>query len=183
MPETPLRYAEVPWTVQYTGDSVYGKAPWQRVERLYLVEIREPDERADFSLNLDSVFVLDRVSRELKRGEVIWNESIDAGTDLTTLTLRIRKDGLYMDKNEDMPDIETIVGEAELEAWEAEQRRAREKSAASVASLVGSGGKDDGPDIVQPPVGDPDDPMDPIDAMSDNDFDGPEDTPAVDLGF
>lgn len=68
-------------------------------------------------------------------------------------------------------------------AWEAEQRRAREKSAASVASLVGSGGKDDGPDIVQPPVGDPDDPMDPIDAMSDNDFDGPEDTPAVDLGF
>lgn len=31
MPETPLRYAEVPWTVQYTGDSVYGKAPWQRV--------------------------------------------------------------------------------------------------------------------------------------------------------
>lgn len=64
-------------------------ATWQ-VERLYLVEIREPDERADFSLNLDSVFVLDRVSRELKRGEVIWNESIDAGTDLTTLTLRIR---------------------------------------------------------------------------------------------
>lgn len=64
-------------------------ATWQ-VERLYLVEIREPDERADFSLNLDSVFVLDRVSRELKRGEVIWNESIDADTDLTTLTLRIR---------------------------------------------------------------------------------------------
>ena len=27
------------------------------------------------------------------------------------------------------------------------------------------------------------DAQDPIDAMSDNDFDGPEDTPAVDLGF
>lgn len=31
------------------------------------------------------------------------------------ISLACRKDGLYMDKNEDMPDIETIVGEAELE--------------------------------------------------------------------
>ncbi len=52
-----------------------------------------------------------------------------------------------------------------------------------MASLVGSGGKDDGPDIVQPSMGDADEPQDPINAMSDNDFDGPEDTPAVDLGF
>ena len=31
MPETPARYAEVPWIVQYSGDSVYGKPAWQRV--------------------------------------------------------------------------------------------------------------------------------------------------------
>jgi len=69
--------------------------------------------------------------------------------------------------------------------WEAEQKKARDKSAASVASLVGSKGKDDGSDDVQPPSGPDDDdgPLDPIDAMSNTDFDGPEDTPAVDLGF
>ncbi|EIE19823.1 hypothetical protein COCSUDRAFT_44249 [Coccomyxa subellipsoidea C-169] len=183
MPESPVRYVDVPWVVKYSGDSVYGKSPWQRVERVYLVELRDPDERADFSLNLENVFVLDRQTKELSRGQVIRNESINADTDVTTLTLRIRKDGLYLDRYEDMPDIEEIVGNAELEAWEREQKRAREKTAASVASLVGSGGKDDGPDIVQPSMGDADEPQDPINAMSDNDFDGPEDTPAVDLGF
>ncbi len=57
---------------------------------MYLVELRDPDERADFSLNLENVFVLDRQTKELSRGQVIRNESIDADTDVTTLTLRIR---------------------------------------------------------------------------------------------
>ena len=25
------RYSEVPWRVRFTGDTVYGKQPWQRV--------------------------------------------------------------------------------------------------------------------------------------------------------
>ncbi len=69
--------------------------------------------------------------------------------------------------------------------WEAEQRKARDKSAASVASLVG-GSKDEGGADVAQQSADADEepePQDPIDAMSDEDFDGPEDTPAVDLGF
>lgn len=31
MPESPVRYVDVPWVVKYSGDSVYGKNPWQRV--------------------------------------------------------------------------------------------------------------------------------------------------------
>ncbi len=31
MPDAPVRYAEVPWVVQFYGDSVYNKAPWKRV--------------------------------------------------------------------------------------------------------------------------------------------------------
>lgn len=31
MPDAPMRYAEVPWIVQFFGDRVYNKAPWQRV--------------------------------------------------------------------------------------------------------------------------------------------------------
>ncbi|CAL8466490.1 g6026 [Coccomyxa elongata] len=185
MPDAPMRYAEVPWIVQFFGDRVYNKAPWQRVERIYLVAIREPDDIAEFSLNLDDVFILDRETRDIKRGQVIWNKNITADTDPTTLTLRIRKDGLYMDRFEDMPDIEDLVSEAELAGWEAEQRKARDKSAASVASLVG-GGKDEGGGDVAQQSADADEepePQDPIDAMSDEDFDGPEDTPAVDLGF
>ncbi len=70
--------------------------------------------------------------------------------------------------------------------WEAEQRKARDKSAASVASLVGGGKDEGGGDVAQQPPADADEEQelqDPINAMSDEDHDGPEDTPAVDLGF
>ena len=70
--------------------------------------------------------------------------------------------------------------------WQAEQAAARKKSAASVASTLGKD-LEATADAVDPMVeGDASDPeaaLDPIDAMSENDFDGPDDTPAVDLGF
>lgn len=62
----------------------------EQVERIYLVAIREPDDIAEVSLNLDDVFILDRNTRDIKRGQIIWNENITAETDPTTLTLRIR---------------------------------------------------------------------------------------------
>ncbi len=62
----------------------------EQVERIYLVAIREPDDIAEFSLNLDDVFILDRQTRDIKRGKIIWNKNITADTDPTTLTLRIR---------------------------------------------------------------------------------------------
>ena len=70
--------------------------------------------------------------------------------------------------------------------WEAEQAAAHAKSAASVASTLGKD-MEATADAVDPMIeGDASDPeaaQDPIDAMSENDFDGPDDTPAVDLGF
>lgn len=35
MPDVPVRYVDVPWTVQYFGDRVFGKAPWKRVEQIW----------------------------------------------------------------------------------------------------------------------------------------------------
>lgn len=70
--------------------------------------------------------------------------------------------------------------------WEAEQAVARNRAAASVASTLGRD-MEATADAVDPMVEgdalDPDAALDPIDAMSENDFDGPDDTPAVDLGF
>ena len=71
--------------------------------------------------------------------------------------------------------------------WQAEQAQARQKSAASVATTLGGKDMEATADAVDPMIeadpSDPDAAMDPIDAMSENDFDGPDDTPAVDLGF
>ncbi len=70
--------------------------------------------------------------------------------------------------------------------WEAEKAQARAKSAASVATTLGKAIEVTA-DVIDPMMEgeaqDPDMAMDPIDAMSENDFDGPEDTPAVDLGY
>lgn len=70
--------------------------------------------------------------------------------------------------------------------WEAEKAQARAKSAASVATTLGRDLRVTA-DVIDPIVEgeaqDPDMALDPIDAMSENDFDGPDDTPAVDLGF
>ena len=70
--------------------------------------------------------------------------------------------------------------------WEVEQAQARAKAASSVASTLGKDVEATA-DAVDPMIeADPTDPdaaLDPIDAMSENDFDGPDDTPAVDLGF
>ncbi|CAK0785057.1 hypothetical protein CVIRNUC_008262 [Coccomyxa viridis] len=186
LPEKPLYYQEVPWTVMYTGDRINNKMPWKRTEKMFLVEVKPPGEDMDFLLNLECIFELSHKSRDVRRGQVHKSESIDENTDPYETTLRITREGFHLQLLNEMPEIDDIVGAEEARLWEAEQAAARAKSAASVASTLGKD-MEATADAVDPMIeGDASDPeaaQDPIDAMSENDFDGPDDTPAVDLGF
>jgi exosortase/archaeosortase len=143
------------------------------------------------------------------------------------LRYKCRNDGLWIDTQDTLYDIEEVVEAAEYQgatpiaqfsifciydaarvmcqsmpsrevspltaiqvvfvfcpaAVEKEKAAARAKTQAVVASMVGSQNKDESPDIAQAISAEANELQDPIDAMSMEDFDGPEDTPAVDLGF
>ncbi|CAL5229073.1 g12326 [Coccomyxa viridis] len=187
IPEQPLYFQEWPWVVEFTGDRVNGKMPWKRVEKMFLVEIVPPTGDSDYTLNLERIYELHHKRKDVKRGEVHKSASIDDDTDPMEITLRITRDGFYLELLTGMPDIEDIVVAEEQRLWAAEQAQARQKSAASVASTLGGKDMEATADALDPMIeADPSDldaALDPIDAMSENDFDGPDDTPAVDLGF
>jgi hypothetical protein len=64
--------------------------PDLQIERMYLIQVREPDDLAQQSLALDQVFVVDHKMRAVARGMVSYSECISDETDPRDLILTIR---------------------------------------------------------------------------------------------
>ncbi|KAK9812713.1 hypothetical protein WJX72_002510 [[Myrmecia] bisecta] len=115
MPATAELYQEVPWTVEFLGDAVYGKEPQYSVEKVFLVKVTSEQPHR---LDLTEVFELSHASRSLSKAVV---ERLVTSDDPTKHTLRIRDGHLSLEDSVSLPSAEEIILRHEAGAGDAQK--------------------------------------------------------------
>eukprot|EP00884_Botryococcus_braunii_P006200 jgi/Botrbrau1/15581/Bobra.33_1s0009.2 len=84
VPDQPQHFQELAWSETFDGDVMMQKDPWEKVYKVYLVEVMSIEP---YCLNLEKVYVLDHESRDVRALDVVKPTE---PYDLKDMTLRIR---------------------------------------------------------------------------------------------
>ena len=104
LPAEPAMYQDAEWASYFQGNVLEDKEPMKWVYKVYLLGIKSVDP---FTLDLETIFVLDSSDGSVSRCQVKRLAPLDTPEEL--LTVRIRENGVTIDTEESVPCAEEVA--------------------------------------------------------------------------